>query len=157
MPDEYEKALTHVAYEYAALESACALAQTATKTPSLIAAIDSFLVHYRSLVEFFTDTATKERYKKDDMRAEDYVNGWKTPPLPEWNKWKPHMHILLAHLSTKRNDVMNGFDHRVHFKPMLDEIRAAWGAFASGLTGTIYNGKLDPLLKQRREDFTLVC
>jgi len=151
MPDEYEKALTHVAYEYAALESAYNLAQTATKTPPLIAAFDSFLVHYRSLVEFFA----KEKHRKDDVRAKDYIAGWTTPPLPEWAKWKDQMHILLAHLSTKRNERI-GFDHRNDFKPMLAEIQAAWEEFAKGLNGTPYDGKLEPLLKHRRENFSRI-
>jgi hypothetical protein len=155
MPDEYEKALTHVAYEYAALESAFNLSQTATKTPPLIAAFDSFLIHYRSLVEFFFHTSEKQRRRKDDLRAEDYVEGWTTPTLKEWEKWKDRMHILLAHLSVKRNEA-TGFDHRTDFKPMLDEIRAAWEKFAAGLSGTPHCGKLDALLTQRREDFTRI-
>jgi hypothetical protein len=155
MPDEYEKALTNVAYEYAALESAYNLAQTATKTPPLIAAFDSFLVHYRSLVEFFFHTSQKQRQRKDDLRAEDYVKGWTTPTLNEWDKWKDRMHILLAHLSTKRNEA-TGFDHRNDFKPMMNEMQAAWGAFSKGLTGTSHDGKIDPSLKHHRDNFTRI-
>lgn len=150
-PNEYEKALTHVAYEYAALESAFKLAFSATTTPPLIAAIDSFLVHYRGLVEFFHTTREWRRKFTDDPRAEDYVATWTTPSLPAWTKWKGDTHILLAHLSTKRNAIAEkktGIDHRLHFKPMRKEIRAAWEAFAQGLTGTIHEGKPGPLLQE---------
>jgi hypothetical protein len=149
---ECEAALTHVVYEYAALESAYRLAFSPTKPPTLRAAIDSFLVHYRSLVEFFQATSDKKRVYTDDIRAEDYVAGWTTPPLPMWGAWEPSMHILLAHLSTKRNAIheqRTGLDHRVHFAPMRDEIRNAWAAFAQGLAGTIHDGKLGPLLKDQ--------
>jgi hypothetical protein len=120
-------------------------------------AIDSFLVHYRSLVEFFLHTTKKPRYRKDDIRAEDYVATWTTPSLPEWTNWKDDMHILLAHLSTKRNEIAEkktGFNHLVHFKPMREEIRTAWATFEQGLTGTIYEGKLDPLVKWHQRNFT---
>jgi hypothetical protein len=69
------------------------------------------------------------------------------------------MHILLAHLSTKRNaihDRKTGFDHRAHFSPMREEIRTAWADFAQGLKGTIHDGRLDPLLKEHRENFNRI-
>jgi hypothetical protein len=156
MPNEYEKALTHVAYEYAALESAYNLVFSAASTPPRIAAFDSFLVHYRSLVEFFQATSDRPKAHTDDIRAEDYLAGWTTPHLPMWAAWASSMHILLAHLSTKRNAIheqKTGFDHRVHFGPMRDEIRTAWAAFEQGLAGTIHDGKLHPLLKEHRENF----
>jgi hypothetical protein len=157
MPTEYEKALTHVIYEYAALESAYNLAFNATTTPPFVAAFDSFLVHYRSLGEFFHATSGYSKRCPDDIRAGDYVAAWRTPYLPMWDTWKPSMHILLAHLSTKRNAIheqKTGFDHRVHFEPMRDEIRTAWAEFEKGLMGTIHGGKVTPLLKEHRENFT---
>ena len=152
MPTEHEKALTHVVYEYAALESAYNLAFSATTTPPLNAAFDSFLLHYRSLAEFFHATGDRARGHGDDIRAEDYVDGWKTPHLPMWAAWKSSIHILLAHLSTKRNAIheqKTGLDHRVHFTPMRQEIRSAWVTFAQGLAGTIHHGNLEALLKER--------
>src|ERR1044072_7414388 len=120
MPDEYEKALTHVAYEYVALESAFKVVTNPPTTPIFVAAFDSFLVHYRSLVEFFhSGTDWRIRFPDNDIRAEHYIKGWTTPLLKEWKKWEPSMHILLAHLSTKRNAVHGqgtGLDHEKHFK-----------------------------------------
>ncbi len=39
---------------------------------------------------------------------------------------------------------------------MMDEMRAAWAMFATGLTGTLHDGNLDPLLKQHRENFNRI-
>ena len=76
-----------MAYEYAALESAFNVVSRATATPPLIAALDSFLVYYRSLVEFFhTGKDWRIRYPDNDIRAEHYIPGWTTPTFNEWGE-----------------------------------------------------------------------
>jgi hypothetical protein len=156
MPDEYEKALTHVAYEYVALVSAFKVVSNPPTTAIFVTAFDSFLLHYRTLVEFFSDPKKIDR--KDDIRAIHYVPTWNAPALPMWDVWKNELHTLLAHLSTKRNPVheqKTGLDHTKHFKPMRNEIQAAWSAFAQGLTGTIHAGKLPALVKHHQQQFAI--
>ena len=146
MANEYEMAMVHIAYEYRVLNIAYSLALGATETSSFVVAFDSFLLHYRSLAEFFHSTKDWQRRYRDDLRAEDYVGDWHTPNLPMWVKWGPSMHILLAHLSLKRlaiHDKKTGLDHLRDFPPMLQEMSAAWEVFRNALAGTAYEPHLE--------------
>jgi len=157
-PTELEAALTHVAYEYIALQSAYRLCFPPPSTAVLAAAFDSFLLHYRTLAEFFHSDADWPRRYDDDLRAEDYVPGWKTPTLRKWNEWKPVIHVLLAHLSTRRNPVhaaKTGLDHRRDFPAFLEEIEAAWELLEAGFVGTRYQVLLANAISEHNRGFHL--
>jgi len=132
--DDLKKAMPHIAYEYRILNTAYRLALNAKDTPSFVVAFDSFLLHYRTLIEFFYSTSDRAK-RSDDLRAGDYVPGWRTPSFPMWEQWNSRLHILLAHLSVKRiavQEQQTGFDHRRDFGPMLAEIALAWNSFKGG-------------------------
>jgi hypothetical protein len=102
------------------------------------AAFDSFLLHYRNLVEFFHHDKDKRRLnKRTDLRAQDYLPNWKTPTLPSWAVWREKTHPLLAHLSTERNPLHaqgTGLNHERDFPGMLAEVENAWSAWVGGLS-----------------------
>ncbi len=150
------EALHHVAYEYVALRSALHLCSTPPSKAVFAAAFDSFLLHYRNLVEFFQHEKDRRRQRPTDLRAQDYVRAWVTPSLPMWTHWGAKIHILLAHLSTRRNAIHRqaaGLNHERDFPGMSAEIENAWGAFADGVKGTAYGSTLSEKLHLQAGSF----
>lgn len=138
-PQELEDALHHIAYEHVALRSAFQLCFRPTSAAAFAAAFEPFVLHYRTLVEFFHHDKDKRRLnEKADLRAQDYVPDWKTPTLPSWAVWREKIHALLAHLSTERNPLharKAGLNHERDFPSMLTEVESGWSAWVGGLSG----------------------
>jgi hypothetical protein len=63
-PQDLENALRHIAYEYVAVRSAFRLCFCSASAAAFAAAFDSFLLHYRNLVEFFHHDKDKRRVNK---------------------------------------------------------------------------------------------
>jgi hypothetical protein len=71
-------------------------------------AIESFLLHYRALREFFSSIPKRIA---DNLKATDYLSTWQTSAL--WVTDQPEIdrvHKRLAHLSTKRTTLNNKWD-----------------------------------------------
>jgi len=136
---DLDDALHHIAYEYVALRSAFQVCFCPPTSAVFAAAFDSFLLHYRNLVEFFQHEQDRSRLHVDDLRAQDYVQGWRTPNLPQWNAWRKHIHILLAHVSTKRNRIHDEIERlrqvTVSLKGTTERIGPSWpGSTAARMT-----------------------
>lgn len=71
-------------------------------------AIESFLLHYRALREFFSG---QQKMKDDDLKATDYLSTWQTSALWVTDKAEAdRINKRLAHLSTKRTTLDNNWD-----------------------------------------------
>lgn len=115
---ECADAAPHVCYELLAMVQARDLAthakkQTATdyangSTVMQNCALESFLLHYRALREFFNHSDKK---KADDIKAVDYLPGWQAPAtwLNDATEGE-RIHKRLAHLSTLRTTLDNKWD-----------------------------------------------
>jgi len=66
-------------------------------------ALESFLLHYRGLKEFLSDT---QRKNSDDIKATDYVTGWKASGSWLADKGETErIHKRLAHITTTRGNI----------------------------------------------------
>ena len=71
-------------------------------------AIESFLLHYRSLREFFNGD---NKTKVDDIKAFDYLPTWKSSAAWVNDKTEAsRIHKRLAHISTLRKTLDNNWD-----------------------------------------------
>jgi hypothetical protein len=107
---ELQEASNHLQYEFSMLISvAQALASgIATQGWLVNALLESFVIHFRALLDFFYP---QEKTKKDDVLAEDYFDHsdrWKNirPHLSEaLSRAKTRAHKEIAHLTYARLDV----------------------------------------------------
>jgi len=71
-------------------------------------AIESFLLHYRALREFFS---SHRKMKADNLKATDYLSTWQTSALWVIDQQEiDRIHKRLAHLSTLRTTLDNNWD-----------------------------------------------
>lgn len=71
-------------------------------------AIESFLLHYRALREFFS---SHQKMKADDLKATDYLSTWQTSALWVTDKAEDdRINKRLAHLSKLRTTLDNKWD-----------------------------------------------
>jgi hypothetical protein len=71
-------------------------------------AIESFLLHYRALREFFS---SHPKIKADNLKATDYLATWQTSAVWVTNQTEiDRLHKRLAHLSTLRTTLDNDWD-----------------------------------------------
>jgi hypothetical protein len=71
-------------------------------------AIESFLLHYRALREFFSSLQKKVA---DNLKGTDYLSTWQTSAVWVTNQVDiDRIHKRLAHLSTKRTTLDNNWD-----------------------------------------------
>jgi hypothetical protein len=71
-------------------------------------AIESFLLHYRALRDFFS---SQQKMKADDLKATDYLSTWQTSALWVTDKAEAdRINKRLAHLSKLRTTLRNDWD-----------------------------------------------
>jgi hypothetical protein len=71
-------------------------------------AIESFLLHYRALREFFS---SNQKRIADNLKATDCLSTWRTSALWVTDQTEiDRIHKRLAHLSTKRTTLDNNWD-----------------------------------------------
>jgi hypothetical protein len=71
-------------------------------------AIESFLLHYRALSEFFSSIPKRIA---DNLKAADYLSTWQTSAVWVTDQSEiDRIHKRLAHLSTKRTTLDNNWD-----------------------------------------------
>jgi hypothetical protein len=109
-------------------------------------AIESFLLHYRALREFFSNVP---KTKSDTLKASDYVGMWQTSSLWVAGQQKiDRIHKRLAHLSTSRTSLDNNWD----LAHMESNVLRTFEEFVSKLTPvrqTWFQPATD-LIKQRK-------
>lgn len=109
-------------------------------------AIESFLLHYRALREFFSSIQKRADY---DLKATDYLSTWQTCAI--WvtdQKDIDRIHKRLAHLSTKRTTLDNNWD----LAHMQGNVLHTFEEFISKLTPArqIWFQQVTDLIKQRK-------
>jgi hypothetical protein len=115
---ECEASAPDVYYEFRAMVQARDLNDYAKKqndpkyTDSVLVmrncAIESFLLHYRALREFFS---SHQKIKGDSLKATDYLSTWQTSAVwVTYQKEIDRIHKRLAHLSTLRTTLDNNWD-----------------------------------------------
>jgi hypothetical protein len=71
-------------------------------------AIESFLLHFRALREFF---GSHQKMKADDLKATDYLSTWQTSAIWVTDKAEgERINKRLAHLSKRRTTLDNKWD-----------------------------------------------
>jgi hypothetical protein len=71
-------------------------------------ALESFLLHYRALKEFLSNTPKRNN---DDVKATDYLTGWKA--TGSWladSGETARIHKRLAHITTTRGNINGGWN-----------------------------------------------
>jgi hypothetical protein len=119
-------AIPHIVHDYAYLIASGTDTQRPHPHPFNHYAERTFLVHYRTMAEFFAG--------EQDVRAEHFTRGAFRPSLNTWKDWEPHVQSHLMHLTAGR---MKKKHRRAWYgntnKPMLEEFRAAWKEFLAEL------------------------
>lgn len=109
-------------------------------------AIESFLLHYRALREFFGNSS---KNKPDDIRASDYLDTWQSTAT--WlndEHERDKINKRLAHLSTLRTTLDNEWD----FPHMQWNVSQTFEDFISALAPDqqVWFSKVTTVLSQRR-------
>lgn len=153
---ECEDAAPHVCYELRAMVQARDLNDYAKKQidPKYVdaatvmrnCAIESFLLHYRTLREFFSN---HPKLKADSLKAIDYFSTWQTSAawVTDQNEIE-RIHKRLAHLSTQRASLDSNWD----LAHMEWNVSQTFEDFVSKLTPTqqAWFQAATDLIKQRK-------
>lgn len=126
MEYDLKDAIPHIVHDYAYLLASGTDTQRSHPHPFNHYAERTFLLHYRTMIEFFAG--------KQDVRAEHFTRGAFNPSLDTWNGWEPHIQSHLMHLTAGRTKkrhrrTWDGTKNR----PMLEEFQAAWAKFLAEL------------------------
>ncbi len=153
-PKEERKRMTaHVAYEVAALEITSDLFQRANDR----FVFEAFLIHARSLRDFFWEKKPRGGKRRNDVVAEEFfvdTQVWRAQKGPKSKSivetWKP-IDRQLSHLTWERID-RERFTNLERYVPALaDELLRQWERFLLAVGGVDAQHFRDALDKKRLE------
>ncbi|HNY42069.1 MAG TPA: hypothetical protein PKJ41_16820 [Bryobacteraceae bacterium] len=126
MKYDLKDAVPHIVHDCAYLFASGTDTQQPHPHPFNHYAERTFLVHYRTMVEFFAG--------RQDVRADHFTRGDFKPSLNTWERWEPHIQSHLMHLTAGRTkkERRRTWDGTTN-KLMLDEFRATWAKFLGEL------------------------
>lgn len=123
-PDEHrEKCLEHVVFAVDHLREMRTLLKQPERLskPILYACLDSFLVYYRCLAEFFSMRSSEKRHDADRAVAQDYCPSWSVRSFRETDR----VNVRLSHISCEREYLSADW----FCEPLADEIERAYREF----------------------------
>jgi len=122
-----EALATHVVYEYRMMKhSVVVLAREAPESLVHILALEAFLLHYRNLLHFLKPPG---RVESTDLLARRYIG--KDVAVSE--EHRKGLHRWLAHLTTDRLAVFDGYRKKWPVWEMVCLLEEAWSNFVEQL------------------------
>jgi hypothetical protein len=119
---DLENAIPHIVHDYVYLIVSGTDTLRPHPHPFNHYAERTFLVHYRTMAEFFAG--------EQDVRSEHFTRAAFKPSLSTWEDWEPHIQSHLMHLTAGRMKKKGRRAWRGDTnKPMLEEFRVAWKDF----------------------------
>ncbi len=128
-PNELNRTIHHIVYEYANLVSSGTLLTMPLRPPCNSHVQDAFLLGCRKLAEFFSNGG-----KEHDVKARHFFTRNAVPKLrlPEWKRWQEAMSQQLAHITYNRVAGPKTWDGTRN-PVLLAEFRRAWKKFLEHL------------------------
>ena len=115
--------------------------------------LESFLLHYRGLKEFLSDTHTKN---SDDIKATDFVTGWKASEAGLLIKAKPSAFIRVWRILRQPRGSINGRwnadQMQQHVLVAFDELIRALPTHAKPWFSVIEKAKIGERTKRDRRN-----